>query len=758
MKVSFIYVLAFLTPLISLAKPQGITSEIPDLKVKAKSDLNVFKVDKRFTEEKNRLPKIQAGDSAWFQKDWRILPPGKILVARFNAETKKIDFITPNAEEIDQSILEAAEASPKWIRPALIDNLRRTPLSVAKVYANLITSADVKYRDEIAFQAAHIAPYILARINSNILKVNAEFVYSIAPDLKYVSLVEGGTEDNWFTTTKYKVKIDGDTSWVEIPKEIYYWWVLMPKLSDETPSMGPEVYNRFWRDYVYNYADEGYPLLKEALRNIEYMWDGKEGVWANKDTSGTFYPFDDTLCAIRAVARWVAQTLPESAKQPRPIQPNQILRDHDGNCGENQDLLNAGARAALLPVRSVGSFPGDHVWNELYWKGRWMYYQIDLGGGFTRLASKHTYPRKGLISAWRGDGYIWLVNDNYNPVANMRFKVVDSKGNPVDGAEVVLFSASYKDPHKDEFYIGSWGYTDADGVLRTNLGANITYGFRADALQGHDPTENNRIYALRWNGFSEGDDLSATFNLKGEVPTYPAIGNLEGEGLDLYKAKIKYDVPERILYGGSYWNVNFSYDDYDWGDERAGGSVDFFICDADNYAKFLNGEPFDTYKTSLNSSGDSLEFNLPSVEDFYFVFSNKNKSKVSQVLESSIEIYKYVDGEWEALDSLDMSHFVVGTEDFSPSSVRRFKAFPNPASESAALYFSGVLNQKVRIEIYNSFGEKIRTLYDGTPSTNSGVVRWDLKDENGLRVPDGIYYAAFKTKNEAATKKIVVVK
>ncbi|MBI4647696.1 MAG: hypothetical protein HY738_14190 [Bacteroidia bacterium] len=62
----------------------------------------------------------------------------------------------------------------------------------------------------------------------------------------------------------------------------------------------------------------------------------------------------------------VWREIPFEATDPRPIQPNLILHDHDGNCGEVQDLQNAGARIGLIPTVSVGSWPGDHVWCEFY--------------------------------------------------------------------------------------------------------------------------------------------------------------------------------------------------------------------------------------------------------------------------------------------------------------------------------------------------------------------------------------------------------
>jgi len=50
------------------------------------------------------------------------------------------------------------------------------------------------------------------------------------------------------------------------------------------------------------------------------------------------------MLAVDAIGNWVSETVPFAAEGDRPIQPNVIAHEHNGNCGELQDLLCAAGR------------------------------------------------------------------------------------------------------------------------------------------------------------------------------------------------------------------------------------------------------------------------------------------------------------------------------------------------------------------------------------------------------------------------------
>ena len=738
--------LCMLLPSLFAASERGVTANIPTLQVET--------VKPAVLEPYQGMPYESPRMFLAEDKSGDIIPACSAAVVKFNYAQEKLGYMPPDLG-VSGTILQAVESAPKWLQPALLDNLRRS--WNAETFAQVILDADPQYRDEIAFQVAHLAPKSLNRVKAQLLKENATYIYEIAPDLKYVELVEGGdpATSDWYTTTRYRVADGGDTTWVEIPKEIYYWWVVMPKLSDEEPLMDASVYNEFWRQHLYYTADDGYPLLKDALADVEVMWDCDAHRWDNKDAEGNMYAYGDSLFAVQAVGRWANQTLPEKAQPPRPNQPNQLLHDHNGNCGELQDLLNAGARTALLPVLSVSSWPGDHVWNELYWNGEWWFYQDSWACGGTILSQDQGFPKKGLISGWRGDVYRWMVNEHYNPVCTLTVKVNDSDGRPIDGAQVTFFSASYSDPHASQYYLGSWGYTDENGELTVLLGESITYGLRADWAEGHDPPQSNQIYGISWEQVQEGGHLQTTLQPGGSMPDEIPVNEISGTPLDHYKLQVNYEAPYRILYGDGYWEQSFSLDDYEWGDFRSTGDVNFFVCDEANYENYLSGSAFDAYEVTENSSNGSVEFSLPEDENFYTVFSNKEKSITSQLLQATVYLYKK-NGDWVLIDSVKTEG-----EDIEEVAITAPPIFlelsPNPATSRLEITYATPYPGNIELAVYDAVGRKVNTLIKGNSPVGNHRLLWDLRDSEGNRVGEGIYFLRLDTGKFHVTGKVVII-
>ncbi len=746
-----LYLIIITLPFALFAENKGTTENFPVIEVSPVKNYNYKQMPKENTKNKHRTPGILSLD---YNKPWRIIPPESAVVFKADPsslEVSEIDLpyeLTANAKA-------AVSNSPKWLRPALVDNFRRMSSFYQNRFAGVINQSPVQKRDENAFCIAHLAPETLLGLNPEILNVNSEYIYIADEHLQYVELTEYGSEaaEDWYTTAKYTVLIEGEEQYVEIPREIYYWWIVMPKLSDESPSMGSDVYNEFWRKYVWENADEGYPKLKDVLADVKYMWDCEEHTWRNEDKEENKYGFGDSLYAVQTVGRWTAATIEKKNNDDvRPVQPNQILHHHNGNCGENQDLLNAGCRTALLPVSSVGSHPGDHVWNELWWDDHWWYYQIDWDCGPTRLLYSRTYKEKGLITGWRGDMYLWQVNDHYNPVCTLNVDVADSSGNPVDGAEIVFFSALYKDPQGSQLYLGSHCYSDSGGRLTVELGTNINYGFRIDSEKGSYPVNNNQIVPFSYYFAKEGTNLFSEFTIQKPMPAEPECEKEEYTGEGSYKVEIDYNVPYRILYGGGSWSANYSLDDYKWHDFREAAAADFYIIDGENYEKYKNGEAFKAYEMNKKSDEGNIEFILPEEKDFFIVFSNKSKIKTGQLLQAGIKLYENDGGVWTLKDSLGMESILSAGETFAGEN-DIFEVYPNPSGGEISIYFKKDITLNSEIRIFDLEGNLIRS-FDSI--NRQDILTWDGRDLSSRRVPAGVYVVSVLNDNRFISKKVVI--
>ena len=83
---------------------------------------------------------------------------------------------------------------------------------------------------------------------------------------------------------------------------------------------------------------------------------------------------------------------------------------------------------------------------------------------------------------------------------------------------------------------------------------------------------------------------------------------------------------------------------------------------------------------------------------------------------------------------------------------------PNPFNPSTTIRFGLPEAQNVSIEIYNSLGERVRTLLNETKGAGYHDVVWNGKDASGRQVSSGIYIYVLKTKSKRITKKMFLIK
>lgn len=81
---------------------------------------------------------------------------------------------------------------------------------------------------------------------------------------------------------------------------------------------------------------------------------------------------------------------------------------------------------------------------------------------------------------------------------------------------------------------------------------------------------------------------------------------------------------------------------------------------------------------------------------------------------------------------------------------------PNPISSHATISYSITETGPVTIEIYNTMGEKIKTLVDRELATGEYKINWSRHKETGNPVANGIYFCTLKTANKTIANKMIV--
>lgn len=84
---------------------------------------------------------------------------------------------------------------------------------------------------------------------------------------------------------------------------------------------------------------------------------------------------------------------------------------------------------------------------------------------------------------------------------------------------------------------------------------------------------------------------------------------------------------------------------------------------------------------------------------------------------------------------------------------------PNPFNPGTVIRYDVLEAGKVKIEIYNSLGQKVRTvLNESRPALANQTVAWNGKDERGKSVASGVYFYRMTTKGFSKTKKMLLLR
>ncbi|MEA3312229.1 MAG: FlgD immunoglobulin-like domain containing protein [candidate division WOR-3 bacterium] len=667
-----------------------------------------------------------------------LLPPLTGLVLRCDpdaltlADTLAPDYgLTADAEA-------AVEAAPAWMRPDLTDNLMQLMSTKQNALAEMILNpTDPRLRDEIAFQAAHISPLHLMTMNLSVITSNLDSLFAIDNDLQYVEIVDYGnpaTDDDYYSTTRYTAHEGGSDVTFEIPYEIYYWYVIMPRITDEFPKI---IYERFWREFLYydngttsytaNPAGDPYPLLRDVLDDITYVWDGEKHVWpSDRDTTSD-------MCALDAVGWWTSRVLPRSATMPRPIQPSEIAVDHDGNCGECQDLFCAGLRTGLIPALGTMNINEDHVWNAFWWpldyaspdEGVWYECQVDLGGGVTHAADSNTSyddDRTGstkhcsMIWNWRPDGFQWSTIEMYSDYCTLTVTVYDTAGNPVPNADVKLSSEGW---HTIQKYKGFSGITDRDGIFTTTLGEEQNY------------------YASAYLE-SLGQIIDSASALAGTHFVIPCTLTTN------YKPQPR----ELDFYTYERFPIEGKID-----------SVLPLLSEEVCYIVFFNNhaEMGEVISGTVSFEGSDLHLRVDAEYDLGHcpTYSYEERPSQSAVQFAPGRLTDFMITDYEGVRVLGVA------EPSSPSSVMReplvLEVQPFSRGSVTSFTITGC-RESVKLAIYDKLGRRVyETSADPDPSGNARV-KWHGVDRVGQAQPSGVYFVRVQSGNRQLTGKFVMLR
>ncbi len=647
------------------------------------------------------------------------IAPKEYLIYKYNSASRSLRLIEPIR---DQSLINlsklALKKSPTWLRNALRFTLSELDSSHQQRWANIIVDSEMPYIDEIAFCVAYSSPAYLRSPYSfpHFFVENAMTIYDNDQHLDYVKIVNHQSgSDNFYSTTAYRIidqtvyqgSVSYDTTTVEIPRNIYYWYVVHPKISDEIPTyIDPtklELNHRdnisktgnFWRTFFFNQADPGYPIMKEMLASTQFAWDDETG----------------SRNAMQLLNAWISSSMPEfTSNNERPHQPMRIYRKHYGRCGEFSDIRTAAARTALIPCTNVGSLSTDHVWNEFY-IGRWFHWDNAID---SPMMYENNWGKVfGSVYERRSDGKITTITRRYSDICRLDLTVTDKLGTPIDGAVVRLYM--YNDQYENYLYRSdNYGLTDSNGSISFEIGEDRRFFVKVISDYGNYPANSNMELLIdktqKYSNYTY--DLSID-NIK---DTTTIISSQAAPGNDFYlsvTANVESDIKH-----GPVW-----YDDLDTHPNFLARTDTKSEIDIFTIKDLAELDDLSSINSENHVSGELIEnhaISLPDDEDVYLVIANLENSQNLQEIIGTVAL--------------------INRNTNNPKDITLKQNFPNPFNAQTTIPFSTNKIGMVTIDIYNLLGEKVKTLRTVSQPNQQNNVTWNGLSSNGSPMPTGIYF------------------
>lgn len=549
---------------------------------------------------------------------------------KINAQDKKLEIISSNSLTINAKT--AIVKAPKWIRQELAYTLSQLNQDRQNKFADIINNASEKLIDEISFSIAYSSPTFLnsSYCFPDLFLENAQLLYKHDSDLNYVEIIDYGTpttDENYYSTIKYwkNDSVRGKIQ-IEVPMDIYYMYVVHPKITDEiqtyvnpntveTNYAGWHINNIaapptgvFWRDYLYTHTEEipdsngkMYPILKDSVSICDVLWDDK-----NVERQ-----------AVKEVTKWVNDVMDFTSKNERPHQPVRIYDLHIGRCGEHEDITAAAARACLIPCRGIDAHSIDHVWNE-FWDESWQQWE-PVNNYYKMPLAYITWDTMGAVTARLSSGPHENITNTYNDNQTSQFTItaLDASSKPIDGGIIKIYS-NFFTQGQNYIIFDTYGITDNDGKCTFTLGKNKFYYIRLESDLGNNPKDNNQVLQINTNysgvGMNYSYNISAPLSRNNPLTTVP----IPDDTLNDYMLNINFATEKQAI----NWKLLLN----DLGNEttfytsQKPRDINLLILDEENYSKLITGENYVAYQQK--SSNDELQFSIPIEKDWYVLLQN----------------------------------------------------------------------------------------------------------------------------------------
>lgn len=111
---------------------------------------------------------------------------------------------------------------------------------------------------------------------------------------------------------------------------------------------------------------------------------------------------------------------------------------------------------------------------------------------------------------------------------------------------------------------------------------------------------------------------------------------------------------------------------------------------------------------------------------------------------------------------IDLENYPQGSEPAAanarPRGFELRQNYPNPFNPTTAISYQLPAISDVEIAVYNSLGQRVRTLVNARQPAGMYEVKWEGRDEGGNPVGSGVYFYRLQTRNFTETRKMLLLR
>jgi hypothetical protein len=174
---------------------------------------------------------------------------------------------------------------------------------------------------------------------------------------------------------------------------------------------------------------------------------------------------------------------------------------------------------------------------------------------------------------------------------------------------------------------------------------------------------------------------------------------------------------------------------------------------------FTREELFDLISSGSDDINDTLVGDmLLLVNAGPFLIYPGDSVEVALALVGGHDVASFYANAVAAKDRFDLCTDVDAEEEILPQSFALHQNYPNPFNPTTTIAFSLAQAGEVSLEVFNTLGQKVKTLFAGRFPKGRHTVEWDATNRRGDKVAGGVYFYRLASAKQSQTRKMVLLK